>query len=82
MLPLAVVANLGSNVRHSGWRGHAPKSSRLDHRSTHGRAFINVCFVSPQADPGFVWDAFVSSPNTVTVRLTCFAAGTPIAFEI
>lgn len=34
---------------------------------------------SPSADPGagFVWHAYVSAANTVTVCVTCVAAGTP-----
>ncbi len=36
---------------------------------------------SPQTYPGdgFVWDAYVNAPDTVTVRLTCVLAGTPVA---
>jgi len=40
-----------------------------------------VPVVSPETYPGdgFVWDAYVSAADTVTVRLTCVAAGTPTA---
>jgi hypothetical protein len=42
-------------------------------------AMVATC--SPTTDPGagFVWHAFVASANTVTVCLTCVAAGTPAA---
>lgn len=42
-------------------------------------AMVATC--SPTVDPGagFVWTAFVSAPNTVTVCLTCVLAGTPSA---
>lgn len=38
-----------------------------------------VAVTSPQTYPGdgFCWDAYVSAADTVTVRLTCVAAGTP-----
>jgi len=40
-----------------------------------------VPVVSPQTYPGdgFDWDAYVSAADTVTVRLTCVLAGTPVA---
>lgn len=38
-----------------------------------------VAVTSPETYPGdgFCWDAYISSANTVTVRLTCVLAGTP-----
>lgn len=49
--------------------------------SVTGAATSMAVVVSPQTYPGdgFVWDGYVSAANTVTVRLTCVAAGTPSA---
>jgi hypothetical protein len=46
-----------------------------------GATTTMVAVCSPQSYPGagFVWDAYVSSANTVTARLTCVLAGTPVA---
>ena len=46
-----------------------------------GAAVGMVAVTSPETYPGdgFVWDAYVSAPNTVTVRLTAVLAGTPVA---
>lgn len=46
-----------------------------------GATTTMVSDCSPQTDPGagFVWHAFVGAANTVTVCLTCVAAGTPTA---
>jgi len=44
-----------------------------------GATTTMVAVCSPQSYPGagFVWDAYISSANTVTARLTCVLAGTP-----
>jgi hypothetical protein len=46
-----------------------------------GATTTMVAVCSPQTNPGagFCFDSFVSSANTVTVRLTCVLAGTPTA---
>lgn len=46
-----------------------------------GASLSMVAVTSPNLTPGpgFFWYAYVSSPNVVTVLLTCAIAGTPIA---
>lgn len=46
-----------------------------------GAAVGMVAVTSPETYPGdgFVWDAYVSAANTVTVRLTAVLAATPVA---
>lgn len=46
-----------------------------------GAAVGMVSTCSPETYPGdgFVWDAYISAANTVTVRLTATIAGTPVA---
>lgn len=40
---------------------------------------LAACNPGTYPGAGFVWDAYVSADNTVTVRLVCVAAGTPTA---
>jgi hypothetical protein len=42
-------------------------------------SMVAVCSPQSVVGAGFVWDSYVSAANTVTVCLTCVAAGTPLS---
>ncbi|MGH9507119.1 MAG: hypothetical protein ACRD13_09375, partial [Terriglobales bacterium] len=46
-----------------------------------GAAAGMAVVATPESDPGagFVWQGWVSAPNTVTVRICALAAATPAA---